>query len=155
MATPGGRAKKQFSIEQANAMLPLVRAITEDLTSLAREVAERRQRMALLTAGRELESHDPYMGELAAVEDELKRDTIRLQGYVKELEELGVEPKGAVDGLVDFPAILEGRPVYLCWKLGEAEVLYWHEIDAGFVGRQPLTAGAASQDASDHQQLGL
>jgi hypothetical protein len=155
MASSSGRSKKQFTIEQANAMLPLVRAITEDLTTLARDVAERRQRLTLLTAGRELESKDPYAGELAAVEDELKRDIVRLQGYVKELEELGVEPKGALDGLVDFPAVMDGRPVYLCWKLGEPEVLYWHELNAGFVGRQPLTAEAGSSETGDHQQLGL
>jgi hypothetical protein len=155
MASSSGRSKKQFTIEQANAMLPLVRAITEDLTTLARDVAERRQRLTLLTAGRELEAKDPYAGELAAVEEELKRDIVRLQEYVKELEALGVEPKGALDGLVDFPAVMDGRPVYLCWKLGEPEVLYWHELNAGFVGRQPLTAGAGSSEAGDHQQLGL
>src|SRR5215213_4434596 len=101
MASSSGRPRKQFTIEQANAMLPLVRAITEDLTNLAREVVERRQRLEFLTAGRDLQSKDPYVGELAAVEDELKRDVTRIQGYVKELEDLGVEPKGAVDGLVD------------------------------------------------------
>jgi len=155
MATSSGRPRKQFTIEQANAMLPLVRAITEDLTNLAREVVERRQRVDLLTAGRDLQSKDPYVGELAAVEEELKRDMTRIQGYVKELEDLGVEPKGAVDGLVDFPSSMDGRSVYLCWKLGEPEVLYWHEIDAGFVGRQPLTAGATPDGHDDHHRLGL
>ena len=62
-----------------------------------------------------------------------------LQEFVNELRQLGVEPKGP-GGLVDFPAELDGRQVYLCWKLGESEVLHWHEIDAGFEDRQPLTA---------------
>ena len=71
-------------------------------------------------------------------------DAKSLQGYVDELRELGVEPKGAVEGLVDFPSKMDGRVVYLCWKLGEPEVLFWHDLDSGFGGRQPLTAGSVS-----------
>jgi hypothetical protein len=59
-----------------------------------------------------------------------------------ELRQLGVEAKGH-DGLVDFPTIVDGRRAFLCWKLGEAEVSYWHELDAGFAGRQPLAVTAA------------
>ena len=59
---------------------------------------------------------------------------------------LGVEPKGAVDGLVDFPSMMDGRIVFLCWKLGEAEVTHWHELDAGFSGRQSLVAGSVADD---------
>jgi len=133
-----------FTIEQANAMLPLVRAICSDLANLARDVMERRHRLALLTAGRDLKSGDPYSDELAQMEADLERDAIQLQEYVIELKELGVEPKGAVEGLVDFPCELDGRIVYLCWKLGEPEVLYWHDLDSGFTGRQPLTAGSVT-----------
>jgi hypothetical protein len=139
-----------FTIEQANAMLPLVRAITSDLSVLARDVMERRHRLALLTAGRELKSGDPYSDELAQMEADLERDVQRLQEYVTELHELGVEAKGAVEGLVDFPCEMDGRLVYLCWKLGEPEVLYWHDLDAGFGGRQPLVAGSVlGEDASE------
>jgi len=155
MATHAGKSRKQFTIEQANAMLPLVRAITEDLTTLARDVSERRQRFVMLAAGRDLGTPDPYSSELAVVEEELKRDSIRLQGYVKELEELGVEPKGAVEGLVDFPATVEGRPAYLCWRLGEPEVMFWHDLESGFAGRQPLMAGTAAHDSNESGQLGL
>jgi hypothetical protein len=133
-----------FTIEQANAMLPLVRAICNDLSNLARDVMERRHRLALLTAGRELKAGDPYSDELAHMEAELEADASRLQGYVDELRELGVEPKGALEGLVDFPCELDGRVVYLCWKLGEPEVLFWHDLEAGFTGRQPLTAGSVA-----------
>jgi len=133
-----------FTIEQANAMLPLVRAICTDLSNLARDVMERRHRLALLTAGRDLKAGDPYSDELAHMEAELEGDASRLQGYVDELRELGVEPKGALEGLVDFPCELDGRVVYLCWKLGEPEVLFWHDLEAGFTGRQPLTAGSVA-----------
>src|SRR4051794_17668521 len=138
------KSESLFTIEQANAMLPLVRAITTDLASLAKDVVERRHRLALLTSGRDLKPGDPYSDELAQMEADLERDAIRLQGYVDELRELGVEPKGAVEGLVDFPSKMDGKLALLCWKLGESEVLHWHDLDTGFSGRQPLTAASVS-----------
>ena len=147
MAAPIGSTRtmsnKRFTVEEANAMLPLVRAIAQDLAELSRDVTDRRERLAHLLAGRELDRDDPYSSELAQVEDELRRDVERLQGYVAELRELGVEPKSGEEGLIDFPAMMDGRTVYLCWRLGEPEVLYWHETDTGFQGRQRLTAGTA------------
>jgi hypothetical protein len=144
MSAEDYRPSRVFTIEQANAMLPLVRAICTDLAALAREVMERRHRLALLTAGRELKPGDVYGEELAQVEADLEKDTQRLQGYIDELTELGVEAKGVLDGLVDFPSLMDGRIVYLCWRLGEPEVLHWHELDAGFAGRQPLTADSVA-----------
>jgi hypothetical protein len=136
--------RKIFTVEAANASLPLVRAIVTDLAQLSREVVERRERLGLLLAGRERGAHDLYGEELSQIEEELEKDSQRLQEYVEELRLLGVEPKNGPDGLVDFPARLEGRPIYLCWKLGESEVLHWHELDAGFRGRQQLVAGATA-----------
>lgn len=135
--------RKLFTVEQANAALPLVRAITADLAQLSRDVIERRERLSTLLAGRERGSRDLYGEELAHVEAELEKDSERLQEYVEELRDLGVDPKNGPEGLVDFPAMLDGKPVYLCWKLGEPEVLFWHDLDAGFRGRQPLTAGSS------------
>jgi len=136
--------EKLFTVEEANATLPLVRTIASDMANLARDVVERRERLALLTEGRDRQEDSPYREELVQVEQELEKDAQRLQGYVNELTQLGVEPKNAIEGLLDFPSVMDGRVVYLCWKLDEPEVLHWHEIDAGFDGRQPLTAGSVS-----------
>jgi hypothetical protein len=54
------------------------------------------------------------------------------------LRQIGCELKGVEQGLIDFPALREGRVVYLCWQYDEPEVAFWHEVDAGFAGRQPL-----------------
>ena len=62
----------------------------------------------------------------------------RMQGLTTEICSQGCHVKDLECGLVDFPTIWEGREVYLCWKLGEQEVSFWHEIDAGVAGRQPL-----------------
>jgi len=143
---------KTFTVQEANATLPLVRAIVSDLVRLARDVVERRQRLSALTAGRPRNSNDLYHQELAQIEEELDKEARQLEEYVEELRQLGVEPKSAADGLVDFPSVLDGRTVYLCWKLGEPEVLYWHALDAGFRGRQPLMAdiGAAEDGPGNH-----
>jgi hypothetical protein len=113
--------RRYFTVEQANAMLPLVRAIVRDLHEL---------------------SPDIYSEEVTQVEQEIEKDSRRLREYVEELLKLGVEPKNGPEGLVDFPALVDGKEVYLCWKLGEPEVLFWHDIEAGFAGRQSLTADA-------------
>ena len=143
------RPRKLFTLEQANAALPLVRAITSDLVQLSREVIERRERLAFLSGGRSANARDPYSEELAQIEEELDKDSKQLQAYFEELRELGVEPKSGPEGLVDFPAMIDDRLVFLCWKLSESEVLHWHELDAGFAGRQSLVAGSVSPDASD------
>ena len=149
MAGKPWKNRKVFTVEQANAALPLVRAIATDLAHLSRDVIERRERLSFLLSGRERGPRDLYGEELAHVEAELEKDTERLQGYVEELRELGVDPKNGPEGLIDFPAVIEGRAVYLCWKLGEPEVLHWHDLEAGFRGRQPLTVGSMQSDSAE------
>lgn len=151
MAAQPASPAKLFTVERANAALPLVRAICEDLAALSKDVVERRERLAALRGGRKADQRDVYSEELAQAEEELEKDLERLQGFVDELRELGVEPKNPLEGLVDFPCQMEGRIVFLCWKLGEPEVLFWHELEAGFAGRQPLaTADAGQLGAGDN-----
>ena len=67
----------------------------------------------------------------------------RLQALVDEICSEGCYLKDLESGLIDFPTLWEGREVYLCWKLGETEVGYWHEIEAGFAGRRSLNGDPA------------
>ncbi len=122
--------KKYFTPAQANAMLPLVRRIVQDITALAHEMRERHDR--LVGPG----------GEAAGADDEFERGRQRMTEYVDELRRLGIELKDFFTGLIDFPCWMDGREVYLCWRQGEPEVAYWHELDAGFAGRQPLLVGS-------------
>lgn len=135
--------QRVFTLDEANAALPLVRAIVADWVRLSQEVVDRRQRVAMLNSGR-AGSRDVYSEELAQIEEELEKDNDKLREYIAELTELGVEPKDPLAGLVDFPALKDGRPVYLCWKLGEPCVEFWHELDGGFRGRQPVTDETAN-----------
>ena len=154
MSAKGYKPKKLFTVEQANRALPLVRAIVTDLAELSRDVVDRRQRLSHLTAGRDVLAGDPYGDELAQMAEEMEKDTVRLRGYADELRQLGVEPKNGPQGLVDFPCMMDGELVFLCWQLGEPEVLYWHRIEDGYAGRQPLTADSVPDSALGSDTLG-
>jgi hypothetical protein len=134
------KRREFFSIEQANAMLPLIHAIVTDLTELSRDVNDRRSRLSYLLASRNPNDHDLYHEELVQIEQELEKDTRRLQDYREELRALGVDSENGPDGFVDFPAFSDGQKIYLCWKLGEDEVLFWHAPGAGCGRRHLLTA---------------
>ena len=131
---------KLFTLDEANRSLPLVRAIVQDLSDLARGIAERRQRLRFLGLARRDGRMDPYLEELTEIEEQLDDEERRVDDFVRELMDLGVEPKNATEGLVDFPSEREGRIVYLCWKLDEPKVSFWHELDGGFAGRQSTRA---------------
>ena len=143
MATKPSRNKKYFTVAQANAALPLVRAIVKDVTELARELQERHERLMRVLPSERGSVGDAHKEELWQIHSELERQQERMQEYEKELKNLGVELKDYLTGLIDFPCWTDDREVYLCWRLGEPEVAHWHEVDAGFAGRQPLLADAA------------
>ena len=136
---------KYFTVEEANLTLPLVRAIVADIVRQYAEIRERKERLEQLRKAKrapQRESDAFYADELAHIEEELERESETLQGYIKELEKIGVELKDLSIGLIDFRARMDGRDVYLCWKLGEDDISHWHELEAGFQGRQSLFAGS-------------
>ena len=132
--------KKYFTAAEANAALPLVRVIVRDITELARDIQERKERLTRIRPPQRGSISEAYQEEIRLAEAEMERDQERLLGYTEELKNLGVELKDYFTGLVDFPCWMDGREVYLCWRFGEAEVAYWHEVAAGFAGRQRLKA---------------
>ncbi|HEY7428004.1 MAG TPA: DUF2203 domain-containing protein [Gemmataceae bacterium] len=135
--------KKFFTVAEANNALPLVRVIVRDITELARDLRDRHERLNRLRPGDRFRLSDAHEEELQQVQAELERGQERMDEYVRELGQLGVELKDYFTGLIDFPSLRNGRPVYLCWRLGEAEVAYWHELEAGFAGRQKLVPDAS------------
>ena len=125
-----------FTVEQANRTLPLVRKIVEDVVRQHRLWREKILELDLVaSAARASEPRDRA--------EELERDAQaiarEIDGFQHELEQLGIQLKDRRLGLVDFPSEMSGRTVLLCWRLGEPEVQFWHELDAGYAGRQPLS----------------
>lgn len=126
---------KLFTPEQANRTLPLVSRILEDVVRVHARWQEAVETLELRVAGVRSDRIDP---EVAALEREALGLARELDALERELDALGVALKDRSVGLVDFPGEIDGRAVWLCWRLGEPAVRYWHELDAGFAGRQPL-----------------
>jgi hypothetical protein len=122
------RAKKHFTIDEANRTLPLVKRVVDDIV---------RTHGLISTLHQQLETPGT-----AAVQQQIQRDlesqVDRLQEYVGELAAIGCDLKDYQTGLVDFLGRHKGRDVCLCWKLGEEKIEYWHELQTGFAGRQPV-----------------
>ena len=126
---------RSFTLEQANRMLPLVRRIVQDIVSHYEQWQQVVGEFEVATGKmRDVEASD----RAEAMQIEAQRIAEEIQHFIEELEALGVQFKGFDLGLVDFPSEMDGRPVLLCWKLNEPEIAYWHEVDGGYAGRQPL-----------------
>jgi hypothetical protein len=138
--------KKYFTAAEANATLPLVRAIVKDIVELANALQDRQERLVGLGGPERGKLGKAHQEEVEMLQAEMERDENRLREFEQELRGLGVELKSYDSGLIDFPALLDGREVYLCWRLGEADVAHWHELEAGFAGRQKLPKDAFSPD---------
>ncbi len=98
--------------------------------SLREKVAEYTQRMS--SNGHILEK------DLNEARQELMQAAAALNSLVTRAQEMGCEIKDIDQGLVDFRTERDGREIYLCWKLGEPDVSWWHELETGFAGRRPL-----------------
>ena len=136
--------KKLFTVRQANRMLPLVSRIASDVVSSYGRLVESYHRFREVWPEEEVALEQGRLDELRTLRDDMEQAKQVVAEYARELDELGVVLNGEAEGLVDFPALLDGRVVFLCWKLGEPEVAHWHEIEAGFRGRRPLSAIDAS-----------
>jgi hypothetical protein len=137
---------KLFSLEEAERTLPLVRHIVQDLTREYPAWRAAVSRFELLTGGARADWGET--GELLAAREDVTRHADRINRYLQELETVGCVFKGFDAGLVDFYSLREDRPIFLCWKLGEERITHWHEIDAGFSGRQPIDGAILSATAS-------
>ena len=123
-----------FSLADANALLPRLREI---LTAIQQSVdaIERTQETAVGSQLKLRRNGHSASGQAGPGEDEARQV---IQARLRELDELGVELKDPRTGLVDFRSERDGEVVYLCWKLDEPAVGWWHPLDSGFAGRRRL-----------------
>ena len=133
-------SQKQFTVEQANQTLPLVRRIVEDIVIGYRRWRMRIDEFEIAAINSRPEAPD---ARAEALEREALALATEIAGYEVELAQIGVRCADHDVGLIDFPGVLDGRPVDLCWRLGEPLVQYWHEVGAGYATRRPLPSRAA------------
>ena len=137
-----------FDLDAANETIPELRTILETLRDERQQLISLRDEFARQTAletspgGAADDSAAPRAREQAA---QRKRLRLRMQGVIDQMQagvaridELGITLREIETGLVDFPALVNGRQVCLCWRLGEGDVEWWHELSDGFGGRRPL-----------------
>lgn len=106
--------KKYFTIAQANAMLPLVRAIVQDVADLAQSLRERHQRLNRISPGRKSGLSEAHQEEVAQAQADFERGREKMHEFERELQQLGVELKDYFTGLIDFPSWMDDHEVYLC-----------------------------------------
>jgi hypothetical protein len=126
-----------FTVDEANALLPQLTQSFQRIQAIQATAAPVRQRLSVLllkghSNGRDLAT------EVRAEQDRLESYAKESQAILDEITSLGIELKDLEQGLVDFPSQRGDRVVYLCWKLGEDRIRFWHETSTGFAGRQPL-----------------
>jgi hypothetical protein len=130
---------RYFDIDSANAALPEVNGILTVLAGQREELVRLRDRALTRSPGSGPE--EPLSDE------ELRLLRLRMQGLIDQMaagvariDRLGITLRDIESGLIDFPALVAGRPVWLCWRIGEPSVGFWHAHDTGFASRRPIDA---------------
>lgn len=130
--------EREFTLEEANAAVaelrPVVQRMVEHGHKLAAAQREQRQLVTRI-AGNGGDMQPSELGELA---ETIQQEADAIAACAQEIVAAGAQIKSLEEGLLDFPSRRGEEQVLLCWKLGEGEIRYWHGVDEGFAGRQPL-----------------
>ncbi len=132
-------AERYFKRYEAEELLPMIGDSLERARKQKQRIedldAEMSQAVARVMA---LGGSIPPYAELVKKKAEREQQKANIVEAINKIQETGCVVKDLDEGLVDFPSLLAGKEVYLCWKLGEARIGFWHGIDEGFAGRKPL-----------------
>ncbi len=133
----GAMRPQYFTLNEANALLSRLSELLLQMQESKAKHDQLREKATEYVHRMSSNGHVIEM-ELNETRQELAKATAELNSLIERGRELGCEVKDIDQGLVDFRAERDGREVYLCWKLGEPQVRWWHELDTGFAGRRPL-----------------
>lgn len=127
-----------YTLEEARAAIPTVRPILEQIRQAYLELRAIEAARSAAARGATADGHDLGAPFATESEDPVERLAAIIRRSIEALERRGIELKDPARGLIDFRHERNGRVVYLCYHLGESTITSWHELDAGFAGRQPL-----------------
>ncbi len=131
-------AQRHFTLDEANSLLPWLRTALSRIREIREQIQQAgHERGDLLGKVRHNGSQD-LSPAIKANLDPSRALEIEVADQLQLVLAKGIIVRDPARGLVDFPALRDGREVYLCWVLGEDEIRHWHEMDAGFPGRRPL-----------------
>ena len=121
-----------FTLQQANEALNIIRPLMDEVQAIREKIMSTQPE-----AWKAIEKSVGNGGSRAL--SRIVQDFEKLDALVHQILDTGVLIKDVNIGLLDFPALKDGREVYLCWQYGEGDIAFWHEIEAGFAGRQPIS----------------
>jgi hypothetical protein len=130
---------KTFTLDEAQSMLPLVQSLLNRATE-SKEAARKLQEEMQELVRRIFISGGVLVDITAAQKRRVALEALvqRAKDALDEIDAIGVQVKDLDSGLMDFPCLLEGETVLLCWKRGEERIEFWHRVEDGFAGRQPI-----------------
>lgn len=122
---------RYFTLEEANAVVEHIRPLITQILEIRQDILNRRPEVW------------PALARMAGnggnkAASEVEWDFSRLETLIRQVLETGAVVKDINTGLVDFLSLREGEEIYLCWQNGEDQIRFWHGLDAGFAGRQPI-----------------
>ena len=126
-----------FTREEAEALLPQITIVLLKIQEHRRAMQQTQEELNALRAQSMNNGHSLHE-RIEGLQKTLVEHVEALQALARELRQFGCELKDPDTGLIDFLSLRKDREVYLCWRLGEERINYWHDLDAGFRGRQPL-----------------
>lgn len=122
---------KYYTPQEANNLLEIVRPMVAELMQISERIRSRQPEIWAVVEKSAGNGGNPELSKLLP-------DFDRLDQILHRLQDMGIEIKDLTIGLIDFPAFKDGRVIFLCWKYNEEKIQFWHEVEAGFAGRQPI-----------------
>jgi hypothetical protein len=126
-----------FTREEAQALLPQITVVLHQIQEHRQAMQQNEEELEDLHVQAMGNGHHLH-GRITKIQREIAQHLEALQALIVELHEFGCILKDPDMGLIDFLSLRDGREIYLCWHLGEDRIDYWHYLDTGFAGRQPL-----------------
>jgi hypothetical protein len=127
---------RYYRLDEANERLGELRPLLEKLRADRNSVAALQQQIRDVRSNNGSSEH---AAEVGRIEDRMREIVARMKDAVDQVDEWGIALRDIGTGLIDFPALANGRPIWLCWRLGETDINWWHEHDRGFDERRRLT----------------
>ena len=124
---------RYFTLQEANNTLNSVRVWMDEIQNIRQEILKHQPEIWSVMEKSAGNGGNPALSRLVKTFD-------RLDALIHSIQDFGILIKDINSGLLDFPALRENHDVYLCWKYGEEDIQFWHEIEDGFAGRQPIAS---------------
>ena len=123
---------RYFTLEEADRALEVIRPLLDEIQAIRQKILSKQPEVWPAIEKSAGNGGNPALSRMVV-------DFERLDSLLHRVQDTGALVKDINTGLLDFPAMRNGQEVYLCWKTGELRIEFWHEIEAGFAGRQPIS----------------